>query len=179
MIDAHDEGLARADRVGTAVHHCIASLASMTRHPTLEQVKAVAETTLTGFRPVEARAHRQNIRGPIHAYFWHLLPPSSFLFAGHEVQLGHGRIDLLWRSMTHRLLLDEVKTGLPERVELSAVRQQCETYLAGAHSQWGRGVLGLRLLSTSDVRRSMFLGPDGTWVSLWETPFTITTSQEL
>jgi hypothetical protein len=166
-----DEELARPASTGTATHASIAALAARTRTPTGPEVMAAVNAALPMFSPIEARAHRQNVTGLVAGYFWNLLPPATWLFAGSEVQLGEGRVDLLWRDSGDRLLLDEIKTGAPRSLSLSSTQQQVSRYLTAAHEIWGERFVGVRLLSLRDWRRSLFVSLDGSQRPLRSSPY--------
>jgi hypothetical protein len=162
VVFIDDEERARPASTGTATHTAIAALAAVTRTPTGPEVTAAINAALPMYSPIEARAHKQKVAGLVAVYFWHLLPPPTWLFAGSEVELGDGRVDLLWRDSADRLLLDEIKTGAPRTLALSTTEQQVQRYLATARDIWGERFLGVRLLSLADWRRSVLVTPDGT-----------------
>jgi hypothetical protein len=158
-----DEELARSNDVGRLIHQAIAELATETSYDGFGPATftAAASRQLGGFRPIEARAHRQNVAAGIAVYFGWLRLPSPWAFVGAELQLGGGRTDLLWRHDDGRLLVDEIKTGNPRRLLLRATREQVERYLALGRQQWGPRFVGVRLLSTADPVTSLFVDADG------------------
>lgn len=166
-----DEELARPREIGRITHEVIATLAPRTFTPTLDDIQRAVTTALPGYAPIEARAHRQNIAAGVFAYFRFLLPPASWSFAGAEVSLGLGRIDLLWRDAGGRHLIDEVKTGSSRQLQLTRTHRQIETYLADARLDFGDDLVGARLLSTTDPGQSQFVHPDGRRQPLHTTPF--------
>lgn len=156
-----DEELARADSVGRAIHETIARLAVRTLVPTTSEILDAVAMALHAYRPIEARAHRQKIAAHVHTYFRRLLPPEQWRFVGAEMQLGAGRVDLLWQNRDGGLLIDELKTGNARQLDTRRTREQVAAYLDCALSIWPDVLSGLRLLSTSEPSRSLFISPDG------------------
>jgi hypothetical protein len=157
-----DEELARTDMVGRIIHDTNASFAARGRAvPTPTELVAAATGGLAGIGLNEARAHRQNIAGAVAVYFRRLLPPAGWRFRGSEMHLGDGRVDLVWAGPGRRILLDEIKTGHPRQLETSRTREQIRGYLATARGIWPDRLHGLRLLSTTEPSRSVFIDSDG------------------
>lgn len=166
-----DEERARYRETGSIAHRVIGKIAASSLEPTMDEVKAEVDAEMACFSPIEARAHRQNLRGLVHQYFWHCLPPAAFMFSGAEQQLGDGRVDLAWFDVAERLLGDEVKAGNPRSLHLTATRLQVERYVATAHGIWGDRFLGFRLLSLSDPAMSLFFTPGQSPTLLTDTPY--------
>jgi hypothetical protein len=165
-----DEELARTDMVGRAIHDTIARLAVHTLAPTTSEILDAVAAELRPYRPIEARAHRQKIAAHVHTYFQRLLPSAQWRFVGAEIQLGPGRVDLLWQNRDGALLIDELKTGNARQLQTRRTREQVAAYLDCAHSIWPDRLSGLRLLSTSEPTRSLFISPDGSATQLSTTP---------
>lgn len=161
-----DEGLARSSTVGRVIHQVIAELAQRTRDPTVEEIKAAVSARLSDFAPIEARSHRQNIVAGAAVYFRRFRLPDTWHFIGAETQLGAGRVDLLWSHQRGDVILDEIKTGQPRQLHLTATRQQVHRYLTESLDRWGYAVRGIRLLSTQDPGQSLFVTPDGATTAL-------------
>jgi hypothetical protein len=159
MFTLDDEELQRAGLVGVLAHQCIAELAGTADRPTPRAITAVVDRSLSVFRPIEARAHRQNLAGAIGAYFWHLMLPTSWSFLGSEVHVGGGRVDLLWRHGSS-VLVDEVKTGSARQMRLARTSTQIDQYLSTGSEVWGEQFLGVRLLCLSDPGQSLFIHPN-------------------
>lgn len=168
---AADETMARSMTVGALTHRAIASIAAVTLEPSHELITTEANAGLTEFRPIEKRAHRQNIAGAISAYFWHMLPPPHWLFMGSELHLGLGRIDLLWLHSDGWWLVDEVKVGHGTELGTRKTVEQVERYSAAGLDMWGDDFAGVRILTTGDPSLSIFAGPDQPWMALSSTPF--------
>lgn len=166
-----DEELARSSQVGVAVHAAIGALAAHTRSPTVAELQRAAHRALGSFAPIEARAHKQNVASLAGSYYWHLLPPATWLFAGSELDVGAGRVDLLWRDDADRLLIDEIKAGSPRELGLARTRAQTGRYLDCATQLWPDQFIGIRLLSLADPHRSVLVRPDGNRVPLHETHY--------
>jgi hypothetical protein len=160
MFTQFDEELARSAQVGVLVHQAIGELAAQTRRPSPILLMAAADRSLSQFGRNEARAHRQRVAGAVGAYFWHLLPPDRFTFLGAELRLGPGRTDLVWGG-EGEVLVDEVKTGAAQLLTSPGTLEQVHGYLACGISVWGGSFLGVRLLSTTDPRRSLLVRPNG------------------
>lgn len=165
-----DEELARTDMVGRAIHDTIARLAVHTLAPTTSEILDAVAIALHGYRPIEARAHRQKIAAHVHTYFRQLLPPAQWRFVGAEMQLGSGRIDLLWQDRDDAVLIDELKTGNARQLQTRRTREQVAAYLDCARSIWPDLLSGLRLLSTSEPARSLFISSDGSATQISTTP---------
>ncbi len=166
-----DEELARSSQVGVAVHATIGTLAATTRTPTTEQLQAAANRALGAFAPIEVRAHKQNTAALSGCYFWHLLPPDTFAFAGAELDLGAGRVDLVWRDGDDRLLVDEIKAGSARELGLARTATQIARYLDCATRLWADQFLGIRLLCLADPHRSVLVRPDGTRTPLSQSDY--------
>lgn len=166
-----EETMARSMTVGTLTHQAIARIAAMTLQPSQDLITKEANAELTAFRPIEMRAHRQNIAGAVSAYFWHLLPPPHWLFMGSEVHLGLGRIDLLWLHSDGWWLVDEVKVGHGTGLGTRETTEQVDKYSAAGTDMWGNDFAGVRVLTTGDPSRSIFAAPDQPWMALSSTPF--------
>ena len=157
-----DEELARTDMVGRIIHDIIASFAARGRAvPSATELIAAATRGLAGVGLNEARAHRQNIAGAVAVYFRRLLPPAGWAFRGSELHLGGGRVDLVWAGPGGQILLDEIKTGHPRQLDTSRTREQVHGYVATARRVWPDQLCGLRLLSTAEPSRSVFIDADG------------------
>ena len=169
-----DEELARSSQIGVAVHAAIGTLAAVTRCPTTSQLQVAANRALGDFAPIEARAHKQNVASLAGSYFWHLLPPAEFVFAGTELDLGAGRVDLLWRDSDDRLLIDEIKAGSPRELSLPRTTAQVTRYLDCATRLWPDQCIGVRLLCLADPHRSVLVRPDGDRAPLPATTYVTT-----
>ncbi|MBN1093443.1 hypothetical protein JKP75_13245 [Blastococcus sp. TML/M2B] len=164
-----DEELARSSQVGVLVHATIGTLAARTRTPTAAELRIAADRAMHMFAPIEARAHRQNIASLTGSYFWHLLPPPGWLFAGTELDVGVGRIDLLWRDRDDRVLIDEIKAGSPRGISLARTSAQVTRYGDCATRLWPDQFIGIRLLSLTEPHRSVFVRSDGGRMPLFHT----------
>lgn len=157
-----DEGLARTDMVGRIIHNTIAYFAGRGQMtPSAAELISAATDALAGMGLNEARAHQQNIAGAVAVYFRKLLPPPGWVFRGAEMHLGDGRVDLAWTGPGGQILLDEIKTGHPRQLETSRTREQVHDYLVSARAIWPDVLRGLRLLSTAEPSRSVFIDADG------------------
>ncbi|MGK5111671.1 PD-(D/E)XK nuclease family protein [Geodermatophilus sp. CPCC 205506] len=166
-----DEELARSGQVGVLVHATIGTLAARTRCPSPTDLRAAADRALGAFAPIEARAHRQNVAALSGSYFWHLLPPATWIFAGTELDVGVGRVDLVWRDSGDRVLIDEIKTGSPRELGLARTTAQVRRYLDCATQLWPDRFIGIRLLSLTEPHRSVLVRPDGSRVPLHRSPY--------
>ncbi len=155
-IPEWDEELARSADLGAMAHLAIATIARDGAGPTLEAQAKAVDRLLIGVRPVEKRAHRQNLRAAVMSYFSHLALPAHWQFVAAESRLGRGRVDLLWRHTDGRVLIDEVKVGHHRHLAASSVRSQVLEYVASGRDLWGPRFLGCRLLSTHNPASSTF-----------------------
>lgn len=154
-----DEERARNKETGSIAHRLIGKIAATTLHPTIVEVKSAVDEETSQFSPIEARAHRQNLRGLVHQYFWNCLPPAEFMLGATESQLDGGRIDITWFDHTERLLDDEVKAGNPRTLQLSSTAAQVQRYLTARERIWGDRYVGLRLISLTEPAASLFCAP--------------------
>lgn len=166
MFPQHDEELARSTQVGMLVHRIVAELVTQTRAPSPKMITQAVDSCLSRFRPIEARAHRQNVAGAVGCYFRHLLPPAQFRFYGAELHLGPGRVDLVWADPAGRILVDEIKTGQPGSLRTTRTRDQVGAYRDCGLQVWGEAFLGVRLLCTGSPHSSRFIHADGHAVPL-------------
>lgn len=165
-----DEELARNRETGSIAHRLIGNLAATTLHPTLDEVKLAVDEETSQFSPIEARAHRQNLRGLVHQYFWHCLPPAEFMLNAAEKQLDGGRIDLSWFDHEERQLVDEVKAGSPRSLQLSTTASQISRYMTACEAIRGDRFLGIRLISLVEPSASLFFAPGHRPTLLTDTP---------
>ncbi|MGB3763759.1 MAG: hypothetical protein WA966_11090 [Ornithinimicrobium sp.] len=167
----YDEGFARSTDLGTLTHLAIARLAHPGPTPTLSRQTQVIAALLEGVRPIEKRAHRQNLRAAVMAYFSRLALPPQWELLATESPLGRGRIDLAWRDNDGRILLDEVKTGHHCLLRTTAVQMQVHGYITSARTLWGTAFLGCRLLSTHDPGSSTYTDTSLRTVPLVQTSY--------
>jgi hypothetical protein len=163
------ETLARSDQVGTLIHRAIADLAATNLEPNARVIMLAADRSMPMFAKIEARAHRQNVAGGVLAYFRYLLPPHGWQFAGSEIHLGVGRVDLIWTHPDGGVLVDEIKTG--GWLGRAAIAAQVAAYLDCARAAWPDQFIGLRLVSTRDPTTSLFFTPTGQSSPLRNTPY--------
>jgi hypothetical protein len=165
-----DETLARHASLGVLCHFVITTLAARTRTPDVLTIMAAVAEALPPYGQNEGRAHQQNAAGAVSTFFNRLLPPPCWHFHGAEVSLGRGRVDLLWQDRDGRLLLDELKTGRPELLATTSNQEQVARYLRDGTHIFGDALVGIRLVCTSNPRRSQFLQLGTPAVPLFTTP---------
>lgn len=156
-----DEEQARSRDIGVTAHAAIATLAARTRTPSPLDYPQAVKAALQKYPASERLAHRQNAAGLVAAYFWHLLPPPGWTFAGSELRLGAGRVDLLWRNDVGLILLDEIKAAPARNLILPTTVAQVDRYCQTGRGIWGERFIGVRLLSLRDWRQSLFVTPTG------------------
>lgn len=161
MFVNDDPTKARAAAIGVLAHRGIAHLLAHTEHPSDKQVRDVSRHLVALYPAVEARSHRQKLTGMIHSYFWNFLPPAAYQFFGAELDLGLGRVDLLWKSSSGAVFVDEVKTGHSPSLLTSAVVEQVENYRILGLAVWPDHFLGIRLLSTASPNASLHVRANG------------------
>lgn len=171
MSNTNDEELARSREIGTIAHSVIGRLAAVSLAPELDQVRSAINRELSQFASMEAKAHRQNLRGLVHSYFWHSLPPAAFMLSAAEQRLETGRVDLVWFDIDDQILVDELKAGHPRALQLATTREQVRRYTTELVDTWGDRFLGVRLVSLAEPSASLFVGPGCPPVSLAETEY--------
>lgn len=171
FVNLDDETLSRSSEVGVLAHRGIGQLLTAGAPPDSSVILEVAKSLVSEFPQIESRAHAQLVAGAISSYFTNHLPSGNWMFAGHELQLGSGRIDLLWTTFNDRKMLDEIKTGASRKLLLTRTRDQMERYREAAVAAWGPDFVGIRLISTTDPRKSRLIRPDGSNCSLASASF--------
>jgi hypothetical protein len=159
MLQTHDEEMSRMLQFGWLIDTAIGLIAGEMLQPPAERVHEVANSMLDQLPKVQVRAHRQNIVAALAAYCRCLLPPIALAFHGAEKCLGEGRVDLLWSNFVDEDLIDEVKTENIGTLDLLNTKDQIERYLRCALTVWGDLFVGIRVLSTSAPRASVFVSP--------------------
>lgn len=161
FVNLNDETLSRSSEVGVLAHRGIGRLLSEGAPATPHRIMALAKALVGEFPEIESRAHSQLVAGAMSSYFGNHLPPANWMFAGQELALGDGRVDLLWTTFGDFKMLDEIKTGASRTLFLSKTREQVDMYRNAAIAAWGNKFLGIRLISTADPKQSRLVRPDG------------------
>lgn len=166
--------------VGTAVHGAVAELAAVRGEMSVATLLRVAGSQARAVSQSEdVRVGAQHV-APLAAVAVRLFPPSGWELVGDEVVLGHGRADLVWRSPTHEVVVDELKVaGLGRVVEDRATRDQLERHRSGGVAHFGDLFVGVRLLVLAGPLRSRFYPPWGRWRPLDQTPWWFGFGEEL
>jgi hypothetical protein len=107
------------------------------------------------------------------AYLRWLRPsPDTWRLLGEEATVGEGRVDLLWSDRDGRLLADELKMASNRRQVLDRdTRTQLARYTRDLHEATGDRYLGLRVITLSAPRRSLFVYTDEHYGPLDRSPF--------
>jgi len=117
---------------------------------------------------------RHSLAGYLGVYLWRAYPPGPWRLAAVEPSYPGGAADLLWAHPDGRRLLDEIKIdSVPARAggARRKVITQIQRHTAYGAASFGQDYVGLRLLTLSTPRRSMFIPPDGPWIALLTTPW--------
>ena len=90
--------------------------------------------------------------------------PVGWTLLGHEMPLGGGVADLVWKTPAG-IIVDEVKSGTlnPSDRGLTA---QIGRFVDGGLGRWGEDFAGVRVLPLTTPRTAVFVTPDGDWVAL-------------
>lgn len=103
-------------------------------------------------------------------YLTEVAPTSPWKLVGTETRLGLGRADVVWADTNGLILIDEIKVGATAvRVDDNWITQ-CRTYLAGARTEYGPRVIGVRLVPLAARHLITLVSVDGRQVSLHPTP---------
>lgn len=97
-----------------------------------------------------------------------LLRPTSAEFIGAEVVLETGRADLLWNLANGDVFIDELKTD--RYLQEAAAVAQATRYVTAGVDYFGDGFAGVRIVSTTQERRSLLVAPDFTVSMLSQSP---------
>lgn len=117
---------------------------------------------------------RHALGGYLGVFLWRAYPPAPWRLAAVEPSYCGGAADLLWAHPDGRRLVDEIKIdSLPvtQGGHRRKVLQQIERHTAYGIAEFGDHYLGLRLLTLSTPRRSLFVPPNGQRVALLTTPW--------
>jgi hypothetical protein len=151
-------------QVGQAAHLLIASLVQKgLRRPSPEDLfAAVASSDLVAARVSSYRqAAKQRLLGAASLYFRFFALGEGWSFAGAEVSIDGGRLDLVWEG-TGGVLSDEIKTGWPrDLAERRELEDQIGRQLAGARRKFGPSFAGIRVLILGRPGASFLLKADG------------------
>jgi hypothetical protein len=113
---------------------------------------------------------RQRTACAVASYFVRFHRP-NWRFAGAEVALGTGRVDLVWELPEQRVLVDELKLGsLGEAIEDAATLAQIDRYRQAGRERWAERFAGVRLLPLTSPGRALFFPPAGVRVPLADAP---------
>lgn len=172
-LDYRDETRARSMTVGHIIHAIVAEMLRHGRGLDKELLAECVREATSQFAPIERRAHKMRIAGCVFGYFRRLLPPEQWLFIGAEINLGNGRIDLLWTNSSDQIMIDELKTGHSPFLGAGRAEDQISRYVADGVSQWGKKFIGVRVLVPLNPQSSIFAFPDATVARLSDTPHAI------
>lgn len=86
-----------------------------------------------------------------------LLRPTMAEFIGAEVVLNTGRADLVWLLADGDVFIDEIKTA--RFLDAEAAVAQAARYATAGVDMFGDGFAGVRVISTTQERRSLLVSP--------------------
>ena len=100
-----------------------------------------------------------------------LLLPTCAEFIGAEVVLSTGRADLVWLLPDGDIFIDELKTA--RYLDAEAAVAQASRYTTAGVEMFGDGFVGVRVISTTQERRSLLVTPTLSVQPLAPTPLSI------
>lgn len=157
------------DRViGQRVHALIGGYLRAGLVPAPRQIWVAAAKVFTAAPLPQNHAARQRAACATAAYF-SIFHPVAWTFLGSEVDLGTGRVDLVWTTPTGDVVIDEVKmAGAADQVDDPATVAQVRRYCAAGIDSFGERFAGVRLLPLAAPGRALWCTPDGQRVRLRE-----------
>ena len=138
---------------GTLAHEGIGRLLLAGGSPSMSEIDQVVRDLMPDYRKdINFRSFRLRVGSGIRAYMWRFALDQPWRLIGREVQVGTGRVDILWWNGTE-YLIDEIKTGLITQMTLQgAASQQTDRYAADGLAAYGTAFLGVRCLPLLDPR---------------------------
>jgi hypothetical protein len=91
-------------------------------------------------------------------YFHRFRPLDDWVLVGTEMVVERHRLDLVFASPTHGVVVDELKLGVG-RAHEATVRTQIDSYLDLGCQRWGTRFLGVRLCAVHEPMASRFYMP--------------------
>lgn len=157
------------DRViGQRVHALIGGYLRAGLVPAPRQIWVAAAKVFAAAPLPQNHAARQRAACATAAYF-SIFRPAGWTFLGSEVDLGTGRVDLVWETPEGRVIIDEVKmAGSGDQVDDPATVAQVRRYCTAAAESFGERFAGVRLLPLAAPGRALWCTPDGGRVRLSE-----------
>lgn len=125
---------------------------------TVEQVEQLVHAECRG---LGASLNAQRVRAlalTSACKYMHWLMPTSAEFIGAEVRLTTGRVDLMWLLPDGSIFMDELKTS--RYLDEAAAVTQAARYATAGVDMFGDGFVGVRVISTTQQRRSLLVTPD-------------------
>lgn len=157
------------DRViGQRVHALIGGYLRAGLVPAPRQIWVAAAKVFAAAPIPQNHAARQRAACATAAYF-SIFHPVGWTFLGSEVDLGSGRVDLVWERPDGRVVVDEVKmAGAGDQVDDPSTVAQVRRYCTAATESFGERFAGVRLLPLAAPGRALWCTPDGGRVRLCE-----------
>ena len=155
--------------IGQRVHALIAAHLRSGVVPTPREVWVSASKVFAAKPLPQNAACRQRAACATSAYFSIFHQP-EWHFLGAEVDLGTGRVDLLWEvSPGGSVVIDEIKmAGFADHVDDPATVAQVRRYCEAGVTVFGERFLGVRLLPLAAPGRALWCPLDGSRIRLVE-----------
>ncbi len=152
--------------IGRRVHALIAAMVPEGR-PGSRQIWLATAAMFKAKPMAHNGSCRQRAATGLGVYFGDYYRP-EWDFIGAEVDLGTGRVDLVWRTSTDdRIVIDEVKmAGSADVVDDQGTVAQVERYNAAAVGLFGDRFAGVRLLPLAAPGRGLWCAPGAPRVAL-------------
>jgi hypothetical protein len=148
-------------RIGQRVHAIAAAFLRAGEVPEPRAVWVATGRIFAASPLPQNHAARQRAACATGAYFSIFHRP-AWKFVGAEVDLGTGRVDLVWRTGSGLVVIDEVKmAGHADMVDDPATIAQVDRYLDAGRRQFGGSFAGVRLLPLAAPGRALWCSPSG------------------
>jgi hypothetical protein len=155
-------------RIGQRVHAIVAAFLRAGEVPEPRAVWVATGRIFAASPLPQNQAARQRAACAAGAYFSIFHRP-DWEFVGAEVDLGTGRVDLVWRTGSGLVVIDEVKmAGHADMVDDPATVAQVDRYLEAGRLQFGDRFAGVRLLPLAAPGRALWCSPSGQRCALAE-----------
>lgn len=113
---------------------------------------------------------RQAVIGAVGSYFSRFYR-AEWKFLGAEVNLGTGRVDLVWETPDDLVVIDELKlAAFADMVDDPKTVAQAERYVDAGVAWWGELFAGVRLLPLLSPARAMWYPAKGHRMALAAAP---------
>ncbi|MCB0909138.1 MAG: hypothetical protein KDB63_18685, partial [Nocardioidaceae bacterium] len=151
----------RDKRIGQRVHALVAAFLRDGEVPEPRRVWVAAGQLFAASPLPQNQGARQRAACAVGAYFSVFHRP-AWGFVGAEVDLGTGRVDLVWRTPSGAVVIDEVKmAGHADMVDDPATVAQVARYVEAGQHHFGKEFAGVRLLPLAAPGRALWCPQNG------------------